>query len=130
MHELALTRDVVDMVVEQAAAAGAQKVRAVHLTIGYVRDIVEDLFEQCFAFLARGTIAECADIVITRVPFTVRCNGCGHVYHLDIRNAETWQCATCGEQDYVLNSGMEFFVNSIEIVEDAQPTTSCIQRGA
>lgn len=117
MHEMALTRDVVDMVVESAEAIGAAEVRAVHVTIGYVRDIVEDLFERCFAYLARGTVAEHAEIIMTRVPFTVRCNVCGQVFHLDIRDEETWRCPTCCAKDYVLNSGMEFSVDSIEITE-------------
>ena len=113
MHEMALTRDVVDIVVEQAEAAGAHEVRTVYLTIGYIRDIVEDLFERCFAFLARGTVAERAEIVITRVPLTVRCNGCCHVFHIDVHDESSWHCPHCHEQSYVLNSGMEFSIDDI-----------------
>lgn len=119
MHEMALTRDVVDMVLEEAQAAGATEVRSVSLTIGYVRDIVEDLFERCFAYLARGTVAEHAELVITRVPFTVRCSACGQVFHLDVRNRSSWQCPSCEAKDYTLNSGMEFFVNGIKVVGSA-----------
>ena len=121
MHEMALTRNVVDMVVEAAEAAGAAEVRAVHLTIGYMRDIVEDIFERCFAYLARDTVAEKAELVITRVPFTVRCNKCDYVYHIDVYDENTWTCSGCGEKDYKLNSGMEFFVNNIEIIGAAVP---------
>lgn len=116
MHEMALTRTVVDMVVQEAEAVGATEVRAVHITIGYVRDIVEDLFEGCFAHMARGTVAENAELVITRVPLTVRCKECNHVYHIDVHNESTWECASCGQRKYTLNSGMEFFINDIEIV--------------
>lgn len=116
MHEMAMTRDVVDLVVERAEAEGAAAVRTVSLTIGYARDIVEDLFERCFAYLARGTVAAHAELAITRVPFTVRCQECGRVYHLDVHDSSTWPCPVCGERDYVLNSGMEFFVDDIEIV--------------
>ena len=115
MHEMALTRDVVDLVLERADAEGAAAVKAVHLTIGYVRDIVEDLFERCFAHVARGTVAERAELVITRVPFTVRCRECGHVYHIDVHEPRTWPCPACGERDYELNSGMEFSVDAIEV---------------
>ena len=121
MHEMALTRNVVDVVVEAAEAAGAVEVRAVHLTIGYMRDIVEDIFERCFTYMARGTVAEKAELVITRVPFTVRCNKCYHVYYIDVNKEETWVCPSCGERDYKLNSGMEFYINDIEIVGPAAP---------
>lgn len=125
MHEMALTRNVVDMVVEEAERAGATGVRSVHLTIGYARDIVEDLFEGCFAHMARGTVAEKAEIVITRVPFTVRCNSCDRVYHINVRDKNTWGCPGCGERDYQLHTGREFFINNIEIVKQAlQPQAS------
>ena len=120
MHEMAMTRDVVDLVVERAEAEGATAVRTVSLTIGYARDIVEDLFERCFAWMARGTVAERAELAITRVPFTVRCRECGHVYHLDVRERGTWPCPGCGACDYELNSGMEFLVDGIEIVGRAE----------
>lgn len=116
MHEMALTRNVVDMVVEEAEQAGACEVRTVSLTIGYVRDIVEDLFERCFAYMARGTVAEHAELVITRVPFTVKCRRCCMVFPIDHRDPATWRCPSCQVRDYELNSGMEFFVNSIEII--------------
>ncbi|HZK24112.1 MAG TPA: hydrogenase maturation nickel metallochaperone HypA [Oscillospiraceae bacterium] len=121
MHEMALTGDVVDIVVNKAEAVGATEVRAVYLTIGYVRDIVEDIFERCFAYLARNTVAENAELVITRVPFTVRCNNCEHVYHLDVHDELTWICPVCNAKDYKLHTGMEFFVNNIEVVGPAAP---------
>lgn len=118
MHEMALTRNVVDMVVEEASAAGASKVRTVYLEIGVARDIVEDMFEGMFAYMAKGTVAENAELIISRPPFMVRCNQCDHVYHIDVRNPDTWVCGTCGERDYQLESGMEFCINGIELVSD------------
>jgi len=119
MHEMALTRNVVDIVIKEAEAAGATKVRTVNLTIGYVRDIVEDLFERCFAYMARGTVAEHAELIITRVPLTVRCKTCDYVYHINVRDESTWVCPICGKKDYILNSGMEFFVNDIGIARES-----------
>lgn len=117
MHEMALTRDVVDIVLEEAKRANAAEVRTVYLTIGYVRDIVEDLFERCFAYMARGTVAEHAELVIARVPLTVRCKECGRVYHIDVHDSETWTCAGCGARSYQLETGMEFFVNGIDVAK-------------
>lgn len=117
MHEMALTRDVVDIVLEEARKAAAAEVRTVYLTIGYVRDIVEDLFEQCFAYMARGTVAEHAELVIARVPLTVRCKECGRVYYIDVHDSKTWTCAGCEARSYQLETGMEFFVNGIDVVK-------------
>lgn len=121
MHEMALTRDVVDIVVEQAEAVGDREVRAVYLTIGYIRDIVEDLFERCFAHMARGTVAAHAELVITRIPLTVRCSKCSQVFSIDVHDENTWHCPLCKAPDYTLNSGMEFFIDSLDIAENTAP---------
>lgn len=120
MHEMALVRDVVDIVVEKAEEAQVSEVSAVHLIIGEGRDIVEDYFESLFQFLARDTVAEHAEIVLYRVPYLVRCNQCGFVFHLKIFDRDTWDCPSCkAHRDYKLVSGMEFAVNKIEVVGEA-----------
>ena len=53
MHEMALCRTVVDMVLEEADKVGAQRVSGVYLTVGYSRDIVESLFDDVFKWLGR-----------------------------------------------------------------------------
>jgi hydrogenase nickel incorporation protein HypA/HybF len=121
---MALTREVVDIVIQEAAAAGATQVSAVHVTIGYMRDIVEEYFEGLFGYLTRGTVAENAELIMTRVAFTVLCNKCGQIYRFDAhdRSAAT-ECPSCGETDFKVNTGREFFINAIEIVRVAQPNT-------
>lgn len=110
MHEMAITREVVDIVVKEAEAVGALQVSAVHLTIGYMRDIVEEYIDGLFAHLARGTVAEHAELVIVRVPFTVRCNRCGQVYHFNPysnhthpagsnNSSDSTACPVCHEKD-------------------------------
>ncbi|MCD7819752.1 MAG: hydrogenase maturation nickel metallochaperone HypA [Lachnospiraceae bacterium] len=120
MHEMALVRKVVDIVIEKAEAAGASEVRAVHLVIGEARDIVEDYFEGLFQYLARGTIAENAEMVIYRVPYTVRCNQCGFIFPINVFDEKTWVCPACqARRDYKLNSGMEFSIKNIEVAFSA-----------
>ena len=52
MHEMSLTRNVLDIVLDEANAAGATRVQAVRVTIGDLRDIVEELFEGLFSHLS------------------------------------------------------------------------------
>lgn len=121
MHEMALVHGVVDAVLEHAEAVGAKEVKAVHLTIGEGRDVVEDFMQGLFSFLARGTVAEEAKLIVRRVPYAVRCNRCGSVFPLNVRDSSTWVCPNCGaERDYRLYSGMEFMINEIRIVKDAE----------
>lgn len=116
MHEMAYVRNVVDLVNDYAAREDVEEVSAVYLTIGMSRDIVEDYFQGLFQFLARGTVAEHAEIIMRRIPFTVRCNRCGFVFPLNVHDEKTWTCPSCkAEHDYQLNSGMEFSVDRIEV---------------
>ena len=116
MHEMALVHQVVDAVVEHAEGIGAKEVKAVHLTRGEGRDVVEDFMQGLFSFLARDTVAEHARLVVKRVPYTVRCNRCGCVFPLNVRDSSTWVCPDCGvERDYRLNSGMEFMIDRMQV---------------
>lgn len=123
MHEMALTRNVVDIVLEQAARTGAAEVTAVYVTIGACRDIIDEIFTDMFAWMARNTVAEHAKVLITRIPVTVRCNRCGNVYPIDFFDQSTWTCACCGVRDYCLNTGTEFYISHIEVRCSGEETT-------
>ncbi len=114
MHELSYTRDVVDTVLQVARSSRASEVRAVYMNIGEVRDIVDDLFRKCFAYLARDTIARGSDVVIDRIPLTLRCRGCGEVFRADPFSGPV-QCPACAKRDYEVLTGMEFSIDHIEI---------------
>ena len=120
MHEMSLVRSVVRIVTEEAEAAGAAKVTKVHIVLGEGRDIVVDYFESLFRFLARGTVAESAEIVLHPTPYMARCNACGGEFHLIPIDKRTWTCPNCGAyRDYELVSGMEFYISKIEAAHNA-----------
>lgn len=118
MHEMALVHPIVDMVLEHAESVGATEVNAVYLTIGDGRDVIEEYMHGLFAFLARGTVAENAKLHITHVPYAVKCNRCGTVFPLNVRDSSTWTCPACGaHRDYRLYSGMEFTLDQIQVTQ-------------
>lgn len=118
MHEMALTRNVVNIVLEEASAQEASEVKKVHLTIGRMRDIVESMFDGLFAYLARGTIAEHAELIITRTPVVAQCKDCGFTYALDLRDFSSFDCPACHVRNIKLLSGQEFFISSIEVASE------------
>ena len=107
MHEMAMVRSVVDIVLEEAERVEATEVLGVYLTVGYSRDIVE----------------EGAVLHLTRVPFTVRCEECGRIFPVNTRCRDTPRCPQCDASHYRLHSGMEFYVNDIEVRTD--PNAVC-----
>lgn len=120
MHEMALTREVVETVLEVAEEADAAKVTSVTLTIGCCRDIVEDWFVGLFAHLVKGTMAEGAELVINRTPYKARCNQCGDVYSLEVFDESTWPCPSCNVKNYTVVSGREFRIDHIGAVPKEQ----------
>lgn len=115
MHEMSLVRNILALVKEEAEAAHAAKITAVHLVVGEGRDIVEDLVQSMFRFLARGSVAEDAAVILHYVPYKVRCNQCQTEFHLEIMRPEKWACPNChAYKDYALVSGREFYISRIE----------------
>lgn len=122
MHEMSLMRKVVEVVLSECEGKNIKKVCAVHLSIGELSDVIEEYVQSLFQFLARGTIAEAAEVVITRIPANVRCNRCCNIFPIDVRNSDTWKCPRChAVHDYRLFSGREFRIDNID-VETASPS--------
>ena len=115
MHETGVCRSIVETVETFALSHGASSVKEVHVTLGEVHDVVPEILCGAFEWMARGTVAEGAKMVIDRVPFTVKCQCCGNVYRLDGNDESTWPCPECGRRDYRLHTGREFRIDSIEI---------------
>lgn len=114
---MSLVRPILDYVLQQAESCGALAVRSVHLTIGDAHDVVEELIPDLFRHLARGTVAQNAEVVIERMPITARCNVCNEVFSLNIYRKETWRCPCCGaERNYHMETGREFSIDSISVV--------------
>lgn len=115
MHEMSLVRPLIQIIQEEAEAAGVEQVTAVHLVIGEGRDIVLHLLESMFQFMARGTVAENAKVIVQHVPYMVKCNQCGTEFHLDVIQPEKWFCPNChAHKDYKQISGNEFYISKLE----------------
>ena len=115
MHQLVITRDIIDISLRAAKEADAREVRCVYLTIGDLRDIVDSLFRSCFEHFTKGTAAENARLDVVRVPFTVTCRACGCTHPADIHSDASFACPQCGKTDYELHTGMEFSIDKIEV---------------
>lgn len=63
MHELGITRRLLDVVLARAAAAGATRVSAVHLEIGEDSDVAPESLDFYWADVARATPAEGARLI-------------------------------------------------------------------
>ncbi len=67
MHEAGVTRQLLEVVIERATAAGARRVSAVHLELGDESDVAPESVNFYWPELSRGTPAEGARLLFTPV---------------------------------------------------------------
>ena len=112
MHEMAITRSLLDIVLEEAAKAGSSKVVVVRLVIGEMSGVVDHCVRFNFDFMSKDTLAEQAELSIRNVPRQARCLKCGHVFHPeDI----WWVCPQCQSAEFDIIAGNELFIESIDV---------------
>lgn len=112
MHELGVTQEVLNIALSKAKEAGAKKVCKVSMVIGDSSGIVDDSVQLCFELLSQDSIASGAEISFRHIPTTVRCRRCDISF---TAKKDQWACPTCGGWDVEMETGKEFYIESIEV---------------
>jgi len=115
IHELAVTEDLLKVVLQYAEENQAHRVVSINLQVGELRDFTEEWMQRYFDYLSRETIAEGGKIVIKTIPVTMECLDCAHVFNADIRQ-DNLLCPGCGGAKTKLVSGNEFLIESIGVI--------------
>lgn len=114
MHEIGLCEPIIDAVQRQAAG---RRVAGVRVRVGARHAVVPDAFEQAFAMVADGTVADGAAVDLVVTPPVAACHSCGH-------RTETTDplaaCAGCGAAGLEMTGGDELVLESIEL-DGAEP---------
>ncbi|WP_196592968.1 hydrogenase maturation nickel metallochaperone HypA [Pectinatus sottacetonis] len=112
MHEMAMAQGVMEIVEDYAHRSNAKKVCTISLLIGEMAGVVFESLEFCFSALAKGTIAEDAEIKLKKVPLVGHCNNCGWQGHIENYN---FFCPECGSAKVDIISGRELRVEYLEV---------------
>jgi len=110
MHELALSRAILDAAVSHAEG---RRVTRVEVTIGALRQVVPDSLAFYFEIVSHGTICEGALLAPRLVPARLRC-ACGAEWQL---SEISFRCPRCAGADVTVLDGEELRVESIEVEE-------------
>lgn len=108
MHELSITRRIVEIASEHA---GGGRVRRVTLEIGRLSLVAPDAIRFCFDVCARGTLLEGAELTIIEIPGRGRCRRCGDETALEDLLG---RCA-CGSPDIEPIAGEDLRIKQMEI---------------
>ncbi|MDY7104395.1 MAG: hydrogenase maturation nickel metallochaperone HypA [Actinomycetota bacterium] len=111
MHELSLCRAIADTARDHA---GGRELARVTVRIGHLRQVVPDTLHHCWGLTVDDTPLAGCELVIEHVPAVAACRACGARTTLD---QPVLRCASCDGRDLVLESGDEFLVASIDVLE-------------
>lgn len=111
VHELSIMSHLLGMVEEEAARVHATRVVGINLVVGDRTHVVDDSLLFCFDLLAADTVAQGAQLHITRTATQFHCERDG-----DYTPAgDDFRCPACQEPGALTERGNELLVQSIEV---------------
>ncbi len=113
MHELAVTEEILSLVLSEANKNSATKVKHVKLVIGEMTGIVNESVSFYFNEISKGTIAEGATLSFKRIPAAGRCRDCG--YQFEVKDF-VWACPHCESLNINITAGKELYLESLGVI--------------
>lgn len=112
MHEMSLCQSLIDIILEQQATAGFQRVLCVRLVIGALSHVAPEAIEFGFEVVARGTVVEGARLEIERPSGQAHCLACSVEVTITRRDDP---CPRCGGFQLVVTGGDEMRLRELEV---------------
>ena len=113
MHELALTKSLIDLVEREAEEQDFHRVLEIRMKLGEYSGVIPGYILDLFPQASKGTAAEGAELIFETVPGCFLCIDCGYEGAVERREAK---CPRCGGTALKMTAGREFFVDNL-IVE-------------
>lgn len=115
MHELSVTRSILDTVLRHAGENDAKRVVKIRLAVGEFNDMNEEWIQRYFDYLSVNTIAQGAKIEVFRTHAGFTCHDCGEEFEVDLAAVTGVHCPECGGTNCTLERGREFYIDDMEI---------------
>lgn len=112
MHELGIVNRVLEICLERARQAGAERIYCVQLAIGDLSSVVDDSVVFYWDILTEDTPAEGAGLEFRRIPAEMTCSDCGLVFPMP---ELAFRCPDCGGRNVRVSTGEEFYIDHIEV---------------
>ncbi len=112
MHEVGITKNLIDIAETHARQAGASQIQSVTVEIGDLSGVIAEAVEFCFEAVSRNTMLEGSRLIIKRIPGEMSCNECQHKF--SVTNL-TLECPACGGFRLTTLQGKELKITEMEI---------------
>jgi hydrogenase nickel incorporation protein HypA/HybF len=112
MHEIGITRNLVEIAEQHARSGGHNRVLSVSVDIGELSGVVAEAVEFCFEVVSRDTLLEGSRLIINRISAKMSCRECEQNFHAD---NYTFECPLCGGFRLDLVQGDELRITEMEV---------------
>ena len=112
MHEMSLCEGIRDIVLDQARAHEASRVKRVRVEIGRFSGVEKDALAFAFDIVMRGSLAEGAALEMIDLPGKAMCLDCIKTVEIEERLAP---CPLCGGGKLMPVSGDEMRIKDMEV---------------
>ncbi len=113
MHEMSIVQALIEQVgIEIRKSGETGVVRGVDVVIGRLSGVHVDSIEFAFEVLSPNTIADGAELRISRPSALIDCRECSNRQSMD---GVLMQCPNCGSGDVTIEGGRELLLQSIEL---------------
>jgi len=113
MHELGIAQDLFRIVENKAKENNLKAVTKIVVVVGEGSGIDEDFLKHGLRdHLMSGTIAEKAELEITRESLQARCTACG--IKIDFGKNFSSRCPNCGNNNLEVTQGRSVYIKAIE----------------
>ncbi len=112
VHEVSLIEGMLALVEDERRRQDFSRVRTICVHVGALGHVEPDALRFCFDVVARGTIADGAQLKIVTIPGEGRCSGCHRIVPLEERFAA---CPLCGNARVWMTAGDELRLAELEV---------------
>jgi hydrogenase nickel incorporation protein HypA/HybF len=115
MHELPITKSVLDMALQHAEAAGGGRITNLYLEVGQLSGVVNESVQFYWDIISEDTAAEGAKLHFTHIPLKMECLDCGASFEPE---ELTFQCTSCESLQVRVTGGEEFRLMAIDVDQE------------
>lgn len=116
VHELPITKSILDVVLKHATINAAKKVVTITLSIGVLSDLEPAFIQKYFDRISKNTVAEGALLKINKIPLILLCTSCAWSFEQDYLS-ETFTCPECGENEsFKIITGKGYYIQDMEVI--------------
>lgn len=112
MHEMSLCESILHILEQEALRQTFQHVHRIRLEIGTLACVETTALRFCFEVIARGTLAEGAQLEMIECPATAWCLGCMQYVKIPQRFSP---CPECGSHQLQVTQGEELRIKDLEV---------------